>query len=380
MHRCGESGKADGLVRVHRTPATAATPHKVSASVCSALLSVYGTKPGLTAVVAVLYVRRMDRRSFLESCTAGAACISAAAATPAFAADARPRPYARVVLVDERGDRLKAASLKPQTNYVFQYPFEATPVFLLDLGKPALPASAQHARPRQLFVARRRRAESQHRRVLRDLRAQAGLPDARGELHQLSQDTGPARRAGRPDPLLFGAQPVRPGARRAGPVGAGAAAAVRGAAGLTTRKDDSLTAYATLGGELFDDFFRKYEAKLSLEMGPKARNTVVGTSTGAAPGEVLPQSDPVLRERERTPCAKGRQLREGRERTANKGVDMHGPATRRVVLARSAHRESRLAPVGNARYSLASRCNAAFSVSSFFAKQKRTTRWSKPSP
>ena len=39
-------------------------------------------------------------------------------------------------------------------------------------------------------------------------------------------------------------------------------------------KSDSLTAYATLGGELFDDFFRKYEMKLSLEVGPKARQAV----------------------------------------------------------------------------------------------------------
>ena len=52
-----------------------------------------------------------------------------------------PRPYAPVLLVTPLGDPIKAASLKPQTNYVFHYPFEATPVFLLDLGKPALPQS-----------------------------------------------------------------------------------------------------------------------------------------------------------------------------------------------------------------------------------------------
>lgn len=61
--------------------------------------------------------------------------MSAAAATPAFAGDAKPRLYAHVVLVTPRGDPLKAAGLKPQTNYVFHYPFEATPAFLLDLGK-----------------------------------------------------------------------------------------------------------------------------------------------------------------------------------------------------------------------------------------------------
>ena len=41
-------------------------------------------------------------------------------------------------------------------------------------------------------------------------------------------------------------------------------------------KSDSLTAWGTLGGEQFDDFFRKYEAKLSLEVGPSAHHTVVG--------------------------------------------------------------------------------------------------------
>jgi arsenite oxidase small subunit len=41
-------------------------------------------------------------------------------------------------------------------------------------------------------------------------------------------------------------------------------------------KADTLTAYGTLGGELFNEFFRKYEAKLSLDMGAKARNAVAG--------------------------------------------------------------------------------------------------------
>ncbi len=39
---------------------------------------------------------------------------------------------------------------------------------------------------------------------------------------------------------------------------------------------DTLTAYATLGGELFEDFFRKYQVKLSLDVGPGAKNPVTG--------------------------------------------------------------------------------------------------------
>src|SRR4051812_31912328 len=79
----------------------------------------------------------MDRRSFIESCTAGAACLSLPLA--GIAADARPRSYQRALLVDEHGAPVKASSLAPLTNYVFHYPFVATPVFLLDLGKAAAP-------------------------------------------------------------------------------------------------------------------------------------------------------------------------------------------------------------------------------------------------
>jgi arsenite oxidase small subunit len=79
----------------------------------------------------------MDRRGFIETCTAGAACASAA--WPVFAAGARPKPYSRVLLVDEFGDPLRAAKLQPLVNYVFNYPYEATPVFLLNLDKAARP-------------------------------------------------------------------------------------------------------------------------------------------------------------------------------------------------------------------------------------------------
>src|SRR5689334_14322778 len=85
----------------------------------------------------------MDRRSFIGSCTAGVACVGATAlaASPAYAADARPRPYERVLLTGDDGNPFKGSALKPLTNYVFHYPFHATPVFLLDMGKPVPPQS-----------------------------------------------------------------------------------------------------------------------------------------------------------------------------------------------------------------------------------------------
>jgi len=217
----------------------------------------------------------MDRRSFIESCTAGAACISASAAMPAFAADAKPRAYARALLVDERGDPLKASGLQPLTNYVFHYPFEATPVFLLDLGKPALPHSLS-TRNHDSYswpggVGRQRSivaysAICAHQLVyptrdvsfisFRKTRAQKGVQD--GLIHCCAEHSqyDPARGA----QVLSGPAPQ--------PL----------CAVLLTHdaQADTLTAYATLGGELFNDFFKKYEMKLSLDVGPKAKNAVAG--------------------------------------------------------------------------------------------------------
>lgn len=215
----------------------------------------------------------MDRRSFIESCTTGAACITACAALPVFAADAAPRSYQRALLVDERGEPLRAASLKPLTNYVFHYPFEATPVFLLNLGKPAPPRSLSTkdrdayawpggVGPQRSLVAYC--AICAHKLVyptrevsfisFRKTRAQRGVRD---ELIHCCADHSqydPARGA----QVLSGPAPQ--------PL----------CAVLLSHdpQADTLTAYATLGGELFDDFFRKYEMKLSIEVGATARNPV----------------------------------------------------------------------------------------------------------
>ncbi|MBC5764303.1 Rieske 2Fe-2S domain-containing protein [Ramlibacter albus] len=214
----------------------------------------------------------MDRRSFIGSCA-----LVSAASFDALAGNGKVKSYARAVLVDERGDPIKAASLKPHTNYVFHYPFEATPAFLLDLGKPALP-QALSTKDRVAYawpggVGRQKSvvaysAICAHQLVyptkdvsfisFRKKRAQRGVQD---ELIHCCADHSqydPAKGA----EVLSGPAPQ--------PL---AAVLLEHDA-----KTDSLTAYATMGGELFDDFFKKYEAKLSLEA-PNAKNAVAGRST-----------------------------------------------------------------------------------------------------
>jgi hypothetical protein len=50
-------------------------------------------------------------------------------------------------------------------------------------------------------------------------------------------------------------------------------------------RSDELFAVGTLGGELFDAFFAKYQMRLSLEVGPRARERVSGEC------RVLPMAD-----------------------------------------------------------------------------------------
>lgn len=220
----------------------------------------------------MIYWLIMDRRSFIGSCTAGAACLTTAL-SGAIASDAKPHPYPSALLVDDHGEPLKASSLRALTNYVFHYPFEATPVFLLELGKPAAPLMLTTkdrdayewpggVGPNRSIVAFS--AICAHKLVyptkdvsfisFRRTRAQKGVQDELIHCCAEHSQYDPAR----------GAQVM------SGPAPQPLCAIL-----LThDAKHDTLTAHGTLGGELFDEFFRKYEFKLGLDVGPKAHQPV----------------------------------------------------------------------------------------------------------
>lgn len=222
----------------------------------------------------------MDRRDFMESCTKSAACLGAAAlpSTMAWAANAKPRDYAKAVLCSAQGEPVKASSLRANTNYVFHYPFEATPVFLLNLDKAALPKSlntksnesydwpggvganrsivafsaicAHHLvypTPQVSFISFRKSKSSKG--------VQDNLIHCCAEHSQYDPAQGAQVLSG-PAPQPLCAVLLQHDA-----------------------KTDTLTAYATLGGEMFDEFFKKYEAKLSLDIGAKAKNKIIAKAT-----------------------------------------------------------------------------------------------------
>jgi arsenite oxidase small subunit len=218
----------------------------------------------------------------MESCSTQAACVVGAAALPGLvlAADAKPKAYSRVLLTNERGDPLKAAHLMPQVNYVFHFPFEATPVFLLDLGKPvpALASRSLHTKAGESYawpggVGVRKSivafsAICAHHLVyptqqVSFISFRKGKP-----VHAKTPDAGDGLIHCCADHSQY--DPAQGAKVLSGPASQPLCAVLL----EHHAKDDTLTAYATLGGELFDDFFKKYEAKLSIEIGSKAKNVV----------------------------------------------------------------------------------------------------------
>jgi len=76
----------------------------------------------------------MKRRQFVQACASSAA--RARLPPPAFA-QGSARLYRRARLVDERGQPLRADALRTNVSYVFDYPYVATPCFLIRLDRAA---------------------------------------------------------------------------------------------------------------------------------------------------------------------------------------------------------------------------------------------------
>jgi len=217
----------------------------------------------------------MQRRDFIKACAAGAAV----SANDLFAAqDLSPRFYSRAQLTDEGGRPLRAASLVAGRNYIFHYPFESTPCFLLNLGRP----------------------------TVRDVQ----LKTEDGSSYQWAGGVGPGRaivgysaicahRMSYPTPQIsfisYREKSTASGAMRANTIHccsehseydpAAGAKVVGGPAPQPLAaillehdaKDDTLHAIGTLGGDLFNAFFAKYEFKLAIDYGSgKTRRPVEG--------------------------------------------------------------------------------------------------------
>jgi arsenite oxidase small subunit len=217
----------------------------------------------------------MQRRDFVKFCAASAAAAKVPAAA---AADATPTFYGRVKLVRGDGTPLKASAVPVARNLIFHYPFAATPCFLLNLGHPAK-ASAR------LLTADQRSYEWKGglgpRRSIVAYSAicahQLAYPTK--EISFISFRTEKSARNKLGNVIHCCAEHSQYDPSEGARVVAGPAPQPLAAILLEhDAKTDELTAVGTLGGEMFNQFFAKYEMKLSLEGVTPLRATAAATS------------------------------------------------------------------------------------------------------
>ena len=218
----------------------------------------------------------MERRDFLTACAA-AALSSAGIGN---AKDLQPRFYSRARLVQDGKEPVRASRLAVGRNYIFHYPFEGTPCFLINLGRPTgqkvalrTEAGASYEWPGGVGPQRGIVAYSaicSHRMTYptrqisfisyRD-RASASPVSRPNTIHCCSEHS-------QYDPAS-GARVLQGPA----PQPLSAVLLEHDAAG------DALYAVGTLGGELFEAFFAKYELRLELDYGSGRARRRAGEET-----------------------------------------------------------------------------------------------------
>jgi arsenite oxidase small subunit len=207
----------------------------------------------------------VERRAFLGTCAA----LPAVPLPEALAADAAPKRYSRARLTDAAGKPLKAASLLVNQNYVFNYPFEGTPAFLLNLGRAVKPMSVSGGGGNYTWPGGAGAANS--------IVAFSAICS-----HQLTYPTRDISfisfRAGKTGPNKHADvihccsdhsqyDPAQGARVLSGPAPQPLAAILL----EHDAKTDALTAIGTLGPEVFDAFFRKFEMRLTMESGGRAK-------------------------------------------------------------------------------------------------------------
>jgi len=211
----------------------------------------------------------MERRDFVKLCAASAATTQLP--TPAQAAALQARLYRRALLVDERQVPIRSDSLRVGVNYVFDYPFAATPCFLLRLAKPA--AGGVDLKTEGGGTYRWEGGVGPDRSIVSYSAICA---------HKLTYPTRQVSFIGYrdgPSPVAGPGKVITCCSDRSVYDPAAGARVVAGPAPqpLATillehdARRDELHAVGTFGGEMFEAFFQKFGFRLQLEMGDRAK-------------------------------------------------------------------------------------------------------------
>jgi arsenite oxidase small subunit len=218
----------------------------------------------------------MKRRDFMQACAASAA--GATLPQPADAANLTAHLYRKARLVHENRQPLRLAELKKGVNYIFEYPFSATPCFLLKLDRP--PQAPIELKTENGAAYRWEGGVGPEKLVV----AYSAIC-----AHKLTYPTKQVSFIGyrdAPSPVAGKGKVITCCSDRSVYDPAAGARVVSGPAPqpLATillehdAKKDELVAVGTFGGEMFTEFFRKFGFRLQLEMGNRAQEEVEGVT------------------------------------------------------------------------------------------------------
>ena len=218
----------------------------------------------------------MERRNFLTACAAAALGAGALAE----AKDLQPRFYTRSRILHGPREPLRASALAAGRNYIFHYPFEGTPCFLIDLGRPtpqkvALRTEAGASYEWPGGVGRQRSivaysAICSHR-----------LTYPTRQISFISyRDASTASPISKPNTIHCCSEHSQYDPASGARVLKGPAPQPLSAILLEYEPaSDGLYALGTLGGELFNAFFDKYALRLELDYGSGRPRQRVGAET-----------------------------------------------------------------------------------------------------
>jgi Rieske Fe-S protein len=224
----------------------------------------------------------MQRREFVRACAlAGAAAASVPELIGRALAQegATPRLYGRVRLVDADGQPLRSNAIPVGRNLIFHYPFAGTPCFLLNLGKPTRRGAVLRTTDARTYEWRGGTGANGGVVAYSAICAhKLTYPTPEISFISYRADKTPGNRHAQVIHCCSEHSQYDPadgGRVLAGPAPQPLAAILldydRGA--------DELYAVGTVGGEMFADFFAKYEMRLALQHGgDRAKAAVQGSA------------------------------------------------------------------------------------------------------
>ncbi len=189
------------------------------------------------------------------------------------------KQYERVLLVDRDGKTIQAKSLKPNHNYVFNYPFESTPCFLLNLGKALDNTVELHTAQGDAYAWQGGVGPKKNIVAYSAICAhKLAYPSPQVSFISFRDKPSPLNRKGKiigccSDKSVY--DPFNGAKVLSGPAPQPLATILL----EHDAKTDALYVVGTCGGEKFNDFFKLYEFKLSLENGgSRAKERVTNTT------------------------------------------------------------------------------------------------------